>query len=869
MQNKSWLIVRCAILTLLSGILGWFLFNIAGDFANKKIATDLTLGLNNTSALLSQTLSKPLTIARLDANSGRIQALIRTADHPNADEQADQLLERYKQFSGSLHVTFFSQGGTLEAADVDSRQHKGKDFSFRPFVQQALAGQENNYFAFGVTDKLRGYYTTIPVFNEGGSVAGAIMVKYLLDESSLNIDKYAHMYLVSPDGIVLLASNPDWLLKSIYPLSDSRRNQLIASRQFGTHELEQLNLRWLPEENKAKFNNDTYLFQEFLVNAKGWKLIMFEPDKLFHQYQSAILTLVAGFFMLVTGGLFFHFKQQQNAEILKQYNLELESNVSERTKKMDESIRKLKLEVAERKQLEADLTGEKEFIDVALDSQLDTFFVFDPATDRPLRWNKAFTRISSYSDKEIYCMKALENYFSPSDAKTARKYLKKILQGSTETVELDLITKTGDIVPTEYSASVIREKTGKPKYFITVGRDISERKIAQEEKTRLESDLQQAQKMESIGTLAGGIAHDFNNILTAILGYSEIALMEIPRDSGAASDIGQVIRACNRAKDLVNQILTFSRQSNQELQPLKIQLVIKEALKLLRSSIPTTIAIHKNINPQCTPVLADLTQIHQVIMNLCTNAYHAMRETGGALTVSLQPLAVAPGQSTFSNRLSPGSYVQVEITDTGHGIEKDDLDRIFEPYFSTKAKGEGTGLGLAVVHGIVKSYNGVITVDSEPGEGTTFRIILPAVAAARENIQKNMPQSLPTGNERILLVDDDVDITRLHQKTLQTLGYTVTALNASSEALAAFQRQPDNFDCIITDMTMPEMTGAELAEHLQAIRPGIPIILCTGFSELVNKKRAKEIGVTAFIMKPVALNDFAGVVRKALDGLPT
>lgn len=387
------------------------------------------------------------------------------------------------------------------------------------------------------------------------------------------------------------------------------------------------------------------------------------------------------------------------------------------------------------------------------------------------------------------------------------------------------------------------------------------------EKHKLEAKLRQAHKMEAIGTLAGGIAHDFNNILTAILGYTELAIGDIDNPKNLRKDLDEVFKGGNRAKELVKQILAFSHKSAKQLEPLRVQIVIKEVLQLLRSSIPTTIEIKQNIDPDCEIVLADPTQIHQVIMNLCTNAYQAMRETGGILTISLQAINFSKKDVGTEMHLEPGSYLKLDISDTGVGIPKEVKDRIFEPYFSTKEKGEGTGLGLAVVHGIIINLKGDITVYSEPERGTTFTVYLP-VAETEEKIgpKENLTKSLPTGSEHILLVDDDEVIVNLNKTLLEKLGYRVTALASSVEALASFQKNQNDFDLVITDMTMPKITGKELAEQLLAIRPNLPIILCTGYSDLIDEQEAKAMGIRDYVMKPFSNKDFVITIRKVLDG---
>jgi len=396
--------------------------------------------------------------------------------------------------------------------------------------------------------------------------------------------------------------------------------------------------------------------------------------------------------------------------------------------------------------------------------------------------------------------------------------------------------------------------------------DISERRATEADKEKLNAQLQQAQKLEAVGTLASGIAHDFNNILSAILGYTELALLKLPPDSEVNKDLAEVFRAVKRAKDLVKQILTFSRQANHERLPLQIHLIVKEALKLLRASIPTTIEIRTKIDTKCGTVLADPTQIHQVLMNLCTNAYQAMRETGGVLAIELSRMEILREDDKVAGlHLAPGSYVKLLVSDTGCGMDRALMERIFEPYFTTRKKGEGTGMGLALVHGIVKDHDGHITVYSEPGEGSIFHVYLPRVETGPVDSETLATEVLPRGHERVLVVDDEQMIVQMTQRMLEGLGYQVTAMTSSVEALQYFQSQPGNIDLVITDMTMPHITGAQLAQKLLAVKPDLPIILCTGFSELINENKAKAIGIREYIMKPIIIQELARVVRKVLD----
>jgi two-component system CheB/CheR fusion protein len=399
--------------------------------------------------------------------------------------------------------------------------------------------------------------------------------------------------------------------------------------------------------------------------------------------------------------------------------------------------------------------------------------------------------------------------------------------------------------------------------------DITERKRVEEEKKTLQSQLIQAQKMEAIGTLAGGIAHDFNNILGAVIGYSELAREASPPGSELAGDLDKVLEAGKRAADLVKQILAFSRQagSNERILLEPVHLV-KEAIKLLRPALPSTITIKQRLDGVTRPILADPTQIHQIVMNLCTNAFHAMEKTGGILEIALRNCELTSQNLSLQSGLEAGEFVVLSIGDTGPGIRPAIRDKIFEPYFTTKEVGKGTGMGLSIVHGIVITMGGFITCESELGEGTIFKVYFPAIK--REVASVDAPvETVFTGRERILFVDDEEILAKMGKVMLERLGYQVTVYASSVEALATFRNHPDRFDAVITDQTMPDMTGLDLAKRMLLHRPDMPIILCTGYSNLVNEEQAKANGIKGFIMKPMSMKDIAQLLRRVLDdGIP-
>jgi len=469
--------------------------------------------------------------------------------------------------------------------------------------------------------------------------------------------------------------------------------------------------------------------------------------------------------------------------------------------------------------------------------------------------------VSQYNRNELLGKSLYDIYTNPKDRD---EFLKLILdKGKVSDFEITLTDKDGTQRPCSISTLLIRDEQDNPIRLVGTMRDISERERAESERKRLEAQLLQAQKMESIGNLAGGIAHDFNNILSSVIGFTELSLDEVEKGTHIEDNLQEIYTAGKRAKDLVKRILAFARQSEEELKPIQIDTIATEVLKFIRSSIPTTIEIKQNIESDSL-IMGNATQVHQILMNLFTNAAHAMEDNGGILEFSLKDVVVDRSVNREKLGLKPGNYIEIMVSDTGTGIAPEIIDSIFDPYFTTKGPGEGTGMGLAMVHGIIKSYGGKISVNSKPGQGTLFTIYLP-VTGKRHEHRPYEPETLPTGKERILFVDDEASIAKMGGQAFERLGYTVSIRTSSIEALELFRSKPNDFDLVITDMTMPNMTGDRLAIELMKIRPDIPVILCTGYSKRISDETASEIGVKAFIYKPIVNADLAKTVRKVLD----
>jgi len=417
-------------------------------------------------------------------------------------------------------------------------------------------------------------------------------------------------------------------------------------------------------------------------------------------------------------------------------------------------------------------------------------------------------------------------------------------------------TFEGGQVPVYISASPLRLQGLEG--FCIVATDLTEQRI-------IEQQLRQSHKMEALGTLAGGIAHDFNNILAAIIGFSELLEEDLPEGDSRRRHASRVLEAGKRGRALVKHMLTFSRQSEHEKKPLRLSSIIKESVKLLRASIPSTISIDVNVMSESALIMADPVQVQQVLMNLCTNASYAMREKGGVLDIKLSDFSVGPSNGN-THGIEPGLYMKLMVKDTGTGIPAQIKDKIFDPFFTTKVVGEGTGLGLSVVMGIVKQSGGYITLESEPGKGSTFAVYFPKVAVEPVADIKVTETALPIGSERILFVDDEEALLDMGKQALTRLGYEVTCEMSSEAALALFKESPSRFDLVITDQTMPGTTGVELAKKIFAIRPDMPIILCTGYSHLVDTESAKAAGIRGFAMKPLTKREIAKTIRNVLDG---
>jgi len=499
---------------------------------------------------------------------------------------------------------------------------------------------------------------------------------------------------------------------------------------------------------------------------------------------------------------------------------------------------------------------------------------FDSAQDCVLIWDKEYNY--------LYANQAAIDHVGTTSAEVIGKNIRDGLGHVPDFMHLwmsrvDTVFETGDrlrvqdeqemqgcLYYTDSILSPIRDTGDNVISVCVVYRDVTELKQAEEEKKNLESQLRQAAKVEAVGTLAGGIAHDFNNILGIIIGNTELAMHDVPEWNPARNNLKAIKTASMRAKNVVQQLLSFSRKSEQKKRPIELHSILKESVQLLRASIPSSIEFRSNIPAELKTIIADPTQIHQVLINLCTNAAHSMEEKGGTLELSLAEVELDDVAAAEYFQIGPGQYVQLTVSDTGCGIESEIMDRVFDPYFSTKEVGKGSGIGLSVVHGIVENHNGSISITSEPTKGTTVKVLFPSINEMPVP-EKVISEDLPKGTETVLLIDDEKALLEMGQQVLERLGYKVEVSNNPVKALEQYRSNPNHFDLIITDMTMPQMTGKELIQEILKIQPDMPIILCTGFSEKINRESAGEIGIGKYIEKPLNKRELSIAVREVLD----
>lgn len=589
-----------------------------------------------------------------------------------------------------------------------------------------------------------------------------------------------------------------------------------------------------------------------LTKDRRQRTVEIMNEAIYHDGQPAWMTLVHDITDRIT-----------MEEELERYRERLEDMVDKKTMQVLEANKKLTLEIEERKKAESAITESETKFRNIIEKSLDGILLVDEI-GTVIEWNRGQENIYGTKSPMVVGKKIWDVQFQhePKEKKDEKTYEKiKAMWQSFFKTGINPFQNKLQVSKIEKSDGKIRDiqqlyfpiETDKGLMMAGTTRDITTELM-------MEKQFSQSQKMEAMGTLAGGIAHDFNNILAGIDGYTQLAVRRLDKESPVQKYLNQILTASGRATDLVKQILTFSRGEKKEKVPVQMRLIVKEAVKLLSSSLPANIEIVPRIEGDPTYIFADPTQIHQVVMNLCTNAAHAMKKNGGVMEVRLKIESVEAG---MYKELKPGPYLGLSISDTGHGIKPELMDKIFEPFFTTKDAGEGTGMGLAVVHGIVKSHNGNMSLFSKVGVGTTVSILFPVTVDVIHTTQEK-EETIPRGEERILLVEDEASLAEAEKILLEELGYKVTIMANGLVALELFHKMPDRFDIIISDFSMPKMTGVELIRHIRKINPHIPVIICTGFSNVVTPAEAKSLGIGDIIMKPINFNYIAKTIRELL-----
>ena len=499
-------------------------------------------------------------------------------------------------------------------------------------------------------------------------------------------------------------------------------------------------------------------------------------------------------------------------------------------------------------------TKERVLLATAIEQSAESIVITDP--EGIIQYvNPAFESLAGYARSEMAGKTSGILKSGRQDARFYKELWDTISRGDTWHGHFVNRRKDGSLYEVSSVISCVRGGDGKIVSYIAAQHDVTVQ-------VNLERQLRQAQKMEVLGSFAGHIAHDFNNILTLVLGHSEMALRRLPENDPVGAHVRHIAKAGHRASKLIKQMLMFSRQLEQERRPVAIHVVVREVLDFLRASLPPTIRLEESV-ADCGMILADPTQIHQVVMNLCTNAYQALQDRSGVMTVLLEVVDLGPDFALDVGELAQGCYVRLSVRDTGNGIDAATLPHIFDPFFTTKKPGEGTGLGLSTVHGIVAGYGGGIAVHSTVGQGAVFDVYFPRLDGAAQ-LSESMPEGLVGGSERILFVDDNEEIAEMAHWSLEQLGYSVTAFSSSAKALAQFRDHPQDYDIVITDQVMPELTGADLARSLLGIRSDLPIILVTGFGHGITSEQAREIGISAYLMKPFSEQVLTQAIRRAL-----
>ncbi|MCG8569708.1 MAG: ATP-binding protein [Spirochaetes bacterium] len=734
-------------------------------------------------------------------------------------------------------ITRMDKNGKIIYTKPESPGAIGQDISYQKHVKELL--KKHHPVASDVFKAVQGYDTIalhVPVFdhqNFQGSLAVLINFEVIAERylKDIKVGKTGYAWMIGSDGIELYCAVPGHVGKSVYTTSAdfpsiiNMADDMIAGKEgITTYYYDRI-----MGEKTVKTKKHA-VFIPIKVGNTFWSLVVASSeDEVLQSLVSFRNKLTVIIIILLAGILFFSYFGIRGSLIVK--------------------------EEKERKKAENALRESEEKYRGLFEMESDAIFLISGKSEQILEANTAATQLYGYSRDEFLNMRI--SAISAEPEKTRYAMEKK----STHIPVRYHKKRDGTIFPVEITGSFLKWK--EKETFIKAIRDITRRVENQKEKTRLESQLHHAQKMESMGTLAGGIAHEFNNILGIILSNSELALLDLLDNKNVSESLTEIRKSCFHARDVVNQLLSFSRKSEIVKRNVIIQAIIQESYHLLRASIPKSIEIVTHIFEESITIMADPTQIRQLLINLCTNSAHAMEKMGGVLTIQLKKAELKESDIIKHHNLIPGVYAQILISDNGEGIEPEIINKVFDPFFTTKKMGKGTGMGLAIVRGIVNNHQGEITVTSEPGKGTVFTVFFPVSQIVDRGVL--LKQQIETGNEKILFVDDELTLGTSIKRLLEHLGYLVEVCTKPEEALQLFFNDPNQFDLIITDMTMPSMTGDILAKKILESNPDMPILLITGFSEKISEESAKAMGIKGYLEKPFDKSDIAKKIREVLN----
>lgn len=774
-----------------------------------------------------------------------LQELGRVLEKP--DESALALANSIlDQFNDSLDadVTYLMdrQGTTILSSNRnDPDSFVGQNYSFRPYFEKAMQGFADVYMALGVTSRKRGVYYSHPVhLPDQKAPAGVIVIKTsieMIEKVFVSQDHHeaGTITLISgPLGVVFISDSEQFLYQLLWKIPAEELTEISKSKQFGNGPWQWTGFEREGKDRAIDHAGNKYLMHQAEIGSMpGWNIVHLTnlsalSKHLYNPFIDAIdaITLFLIFLIGVSVSILY---------TMGKINITRQVQTEKALRESEARYRRL--------------TENAQDVIWRTDTQGKILFV-----------NAAVENLLGYSPEDVIGFE-LENYMVQDSigrvAVEANIALAEQQPRSHFRLEVDYIAKDGKTMPFEMVVVILFNETGGVSGYEGISRDISE-------KIRTEKELRQAHKMEAIGTLAGGIAHEFNNILGIVLGNAELALDDTPEWKPTHGFLKEIRVASLRGKDVVKQLLSFSRKADQKKQPLKMSSVVKESMGLLRATIPANVVFEQNVAADAHTIMGDQIQIHQVLINLCTNAAHAMEEHGGRLKIIIDNVVLEEQEPFFDQLLKPGEYVRLAVCDTGHGIQPDTLERIFDPFYTTKEVGKGSGMGLAVVLGIMKGHDGGIRISSSFGQGTDVECYFPAVEAKLDD-ETGPQQALPGGSETILFVDDEESLARMGKQGLERLGYRVLTSTDPIEALELFRENPEGFDLVITDMSMPQMAGDRFIQELFTIRPDVKTIICTGFSHKIDGEKALRIGASAFIMKPVERENLARTVRQVLE----